>query len=161
MHRFFQTEWAAPDTSGNHRDGAAGQRCIAEPCEAAHSRSLPAASPLDSGRMGHRPEPAPGSSDRGILNPGARTPEGLSASRASEWRTGLARVMKTTALATIRFHQVCISPTLPSSCRFYPTCSAYAYEAVEKWGVWKGSKMALQRLLRCRPFATHGYDPVP
>ncbi|MGD0697045.1 MAG: membrane protein insertion efficiency factor YidD [Terriglobia bacterium] len=69
--------------------------------------------------------------------------------------------MKTIALGMIRFYQVCLSPALPSSCRFYPSCSAYAYEAVEKWGVWKGSGMALRRLLRCRPWAGHGYDPVP
>jgi uncharacterized protein len=65
------------------------------------------------------------------------------------------------ALALIRFYQTTISPTLPSSCRFYPTCSAYAGEAVERWGVWKGCGLTLRRLLRCRPFGGHGYDPVP
>jgi putative membrane protein insertion efficiency factor len=69
--------------------------------------------------------------------------------------------MKFTALAVIRFYQGCISPVLPSSCRFYPSCSAYAYEAVEKWGPWQGMGLALRRLFRCRPFGGHGYDPVP
>jgi uncharacterized protein len=69
--------------------------------------------------------------------------------------------MKFLALAFIRFYQSTLSPSLPSTCRFYPTCSAYAYEAVEKWGVWKGAGMALRRVLRCRPFGGHGYDPVP
>lgn len=69
--------------------------------------------------------------------------------------------MKLLALGLIRFYQSAISPTLPSTCRFYPTCSAYAGEAVEKWGVWRGAGLTLRRLLRCRPFGGHGYDPVP
>ncbi|HZO99078.1 MAG TPA: membrane protein insertion efficiency factor YidD [Terriglobia bacterium] len=69
--------------------------------------------------------------------------------------------MKTVVLTLIRFYQGCLSPTLPSACRFYPSCSSYAYEAVEKWGAWHGCRMALGRLLRCRPWGGHGYDPVP
>ena len=69
--------------------------------------------------------------------------------------------MRLVALALIRFYQACLSPTLPSSCRYYPSCSAYAYEAVQKWGARRGVMMALGRVLRCRPFAGHGYDPVP
>lgn len=65
------------------------------------------------------------------------------------------------ALALIRFYQACISPVLPSSCRYYPTCSAYALEAVQKWGVMRGMRMALRRVVRCRPFAGYGFDPVP
>ncbi|MGO8786626.1 MAG: membrane protein insertion efficiency factor YidD [Terriglobia bacterium] len=65
------------------------------------------------------------------------------------------------ALGAIRFYQACLSPALPSTCRFYPSCSAYAFEAVEKWGVWKGGRLALRRLLRCRPWGSYGYDPVP
>ncbi|MGH9342511.1 MAG: membrane protein insertion efficiency factor YidD [Terriglobia bacterium] len=64
-------------------------------------------------------------------------------------------------LALIRTYQVFISPALPSSCRFYPTCSEYAREAVEKWGVWRGSWLALRRLARCHPLGGHGIDPVP
>jgi len=69
--------------------------------------------------------------------------------------------VKYVALALIRFYKGCLSHALPSSCRFYPTCSAYAYEAVERWGTWRGVRMALGRLLRCRPWGGHGYDPVP
>lgn len=69
--------------------------------------------------------------------------------------------MKTLLLALIRFYQATISPALPSSCRFHPTCSAFAYEAVEKWGVARGSMMALRRILGCHPFGAFGYDPVP
>ena len=69
--------------------------------------------------------------------------------------------MKFVALALIRFYQACLSPMMPLACHFYPSCSAYAYEAVEKWGLWRGVRLALGRLLRCRPWGTHGYDPVP
>lgn len=69
--------------------------------------------------------------------------------------------MKILSLAIIRFYQTSLSPVLPASCRYYPSCSAYAYEAVDKWGPWRGAGMAVRRLLRCRPFAGHGYDPVP
>jgi putative membrane protein insertion efficiency factor len=53
------------------------------------------------------------------------------------------------------------SPLLPSSCKFYPTCSEYAKEAVSRHGVTRGLNLALRRLLRCRPFSPGGYDPVP
>ena len=69
--------------------------------------------------------------------------------------------MKSIVLALIRFYQACLSPALPSSCRYYPSCSAYSYEAIEKWGAWRGVRIAIGRLLRCRPFGGHGYDPVP
>jgi len=64
-------------------------------------------------------------------------------------------------LALIGFYRTTLSPAIPSSCRFYPTCSAYAYEAVSRWGVRRGLGMALRRLGRCRPWGGHGYDPVP
>ncbi len=69
--------------------------------------------------------------------------------------------MTSLVLGLIRFYQACLSPLLPSSCRFYPSCSAYAYDAVEKWGVGQGTRMALRRALRCHPLGGHGYDPVP
>ena len=69
--------------------------------------------------------------------------------------------MKFIALVLIKFYQACLSPLIPSACRFYPSCSVYAYEAVEKWGVWRGIRLALGRLLRCRPFGPYGIDPVP
>lgn len=72
------------------------------------------------------------------------------------------RAFFTTALRSlIRGYQAFVSPFLPSACRYTPTCSAYALEAVEKHGPLKGSFLALKRVLRCNPFSRGGYDPVP
>jgi len=70
-------------------------------------------------------------------------------------------VFRRITLLLIRFYQYAISPHLPACCRYTPTCSAYAYEAVEKYGPFKGLYLAVKRLLRCHPFHHGGYDPVP
>ena len=64
-------------------------------------------------------------------------------------------------LLPIYFYQKCISPMTSPSCRFTPTCSQYALEAIEKYGALKGGALALWRVLRCNPFGRGGYDPVP
>jgi uncharacterized protein len=64
-------------------------------------------------------------------------------------------------LLVIRGYQVGVSPFLPPACRFTPTCSAYAAEAVRRHGAGRGSWLALRRLLRCHPWGGSGYDPVP
>lgn len=69
--------------------------------------------------------------------------------------------MKKCFLALIRFYQRFISPMFPAKCRFYPTCSAYAYTAIERFGVVKGGWLALRRILKCHPFHPGGFDPVP
>ncbi|MBM3944386.1 MAG: membrane protein insertion efficiency factor YidD [SAR202 cluster bacterium] len=69
--------------------------------------------------------------------------------------------MKTVALAAIRLYQATVSPYMRGACRHEPTCSHYAYEAISKYGVVKGIRLAAGRLGRCRPFGTLGYDPVP
>ncbi len=70
--------------------------------------------------------------------------------------------MKNLFLAMIRFYQRHISPATPPSCRFTPTCSRYAYEAIQKYGACKGGFLALRRLLRCHPlYKGDYYDPVP
>ena len=61
----------------------------------------------------------------------------------------------------IRLYQYAVSPHFPPCCRYVPTCSAYAYEAVEKYGIRRGLFLALGRLLRCHPFHSGGYDPLP
>ncbi len=64
-------------------------------------------------------------------------------------------------LAGIRLYQATLSKALPpNTCRFYPSCSHYAYQAIYKYGVWKGGMMACWRVLRCNPFSPGGYDPV-
>ncbi|MCQ2331876.1 MAG: membrane protein insertion efficiency factor YidD [Paludibacteraceae bacterium] len=64
-------------------------------------------------------------------------------------------------LALIFFYQRCISPMFPSSCRYVPTCSEYAVQAIRKYGPFKGGWLALKRILRCNPWGGSGYDPVP
>lgn len=64
-------------------------------------------------------------------------------------------------IAAIRFYQRGISPFTPPSCRFVPTCSEYALEAITRHGAARGAGLALRRLLRCHPFRRGGYDPVP
>jgi len=68
--------------------------------------------------------------------------------------------MKKIAVSVLRFYKKHISPVLPNSCRFYPTCSEYAIEAINKFGVLKGSIKSIYRILRCNPFNKGGYDPV-
>ena len=65
------------------------------------------------------------------------------------------------ALALIKLYQQTISVVLPSSCRFQPTCSQYTYEAIARYGFFKGVRLGAARLLRCHPFHPGGYDPVP
>lgn len=65
-------------------------------------------------------------------------------------------------LALIRLYQLLISPALPpDTCRFYPTCSHYGYQAIYKYGAIKGTGMAIWRVLRCNPYNPGGFDPVP
>jgi hypothetical protein len=64
-------------------------------------------------------------------------------------------------LILIRGYQRGISPMLPAACRYTPTCSAYAHEAIGRYGAARGSWLAAKRLLRCHPWGGHGYDPVP
>lgn len=64
-------------------------------------------------------------------------------------------------IGMVRFYRRFVSPALPPACRFTPTCSAYAEEALRRYGAARGSWLALRRLLRCHPFGGSGYDPVP
>lgn len=74
----------------------------------------------------------------------------------------LTHIPRTVVLGLIRLYQLTLSRLLPAdTCRFYPTCSRYGYEAIRKYGLLKGSAMAAWRVLRCNPFHPGGYDPVP
>lgn len=68
--------------------------------------------------------------------------------------------MKAAVLLLLRAYKWMISPLLPPACRYVPTCSEYALEAVERYGALRGGAMALLRILRCHPFVSGGYDPV-
>ncbi|MDR2860722.1 MAG: membrane protein insertion efficiency factor YidD [Elusimicrobiota bacterium] len=69
--------------------------------------------------------------------------------------------MKKAAIFLIKCYKLFISPILPPSCRFQPTCSTYAHQAIEIHGFFKGSFLAVKRILRCNPFCKGGIDPVP
>ncbi|HRW04518.1 MAG TPA: membrane protein insertion efficiency factor YidD [Caldilineaceae bacterium] len=70
-------------------------------------------------------------------------------------------MMRRIFLQLIRFYQAWISPLLGSNCRFYPTCSQYTYEAIDKYGAWRGLWMGTRRIARCHPWNKGGFDPVP
>lgn len=65
------------------------------------------------------------------------------------------------ALVSLRIYQIFFGPFFGGACKFYPSCSAYAYEAIERFGARQGARLAMGRLMRCRPFTSGGFDPVP
>lgn len=73
----------------------------------------------------------------------------------------MSRLSARAAAWLIALYQAWISPALPPACRFLPTCSAYAREAIGRYGLWRGGWLALRRLLRCHPLGASGFDPVP
>ena len=76
-------------------------------------------------------------------------------------RQPLAWMMSMTLSAAVRGYKLLVSPLLPPACRFLPTCSEYAAEAIERHGAWRGIILASRRLARCHPWGGSGYDPVP
>ncbi|MCS6790673.1 MAG: membrane protein insertion efficiency factor YidD [Bacteroidia bacterium] len=69
--------------------------------------------------------------------------------------------MRYLVIALLRFYQKALSPYLPPSCRYTPTCSEYAVQAIQKYGILRGGWLALRRITRCHPWGGYGYDPVP
>ncbi len=76
-------------------------------------------------------------------------------------RSAANSVMGGLLVALIRAYQYTLSPVMPRNCRYHPTCSAYAAEALQRHGVARGGWLALRRILRCHPWGGHGFDPVP
>ena len=72
----------------------------------------------------------------------------------------MSRAARRIALAPVRAYQRLISPALPRRCKYHPTCSAYAVQAIESYGILRGAVLAVWRVLRCNPFSHGGYDPV-
>ncbi|HMO40591.1 MAG TPA: membrane protein insertion efficiency factor YidD [Saprospiraceae bacterium] len=73
----------------------------------------------------------------------------------------LRKLFRQLFILPVRFYQLAISPLLPSTCRYQPTCSNYMIEAINEWGPLKGIWLGLKRIGRCHPWGGHGYDPVP
>ena len=73
----------------------------------------------------------------------------------------LSTILSKIMLGLIWFYRHCISPLTPAACRYTPTCSQYAVEAIKKYGPFKGGWLAFRRILRCNPWGGSGYDPVP
>jgi len=70
-------------------------------------------------------------------------------------------MMRTILVMLVRAYQMILSPLLPPACRYYPSCSAYAIEALERHGAVRGTWLAVRRIARCNPFRPGGFDPVP
>lgn len=69
--------------------------------------------------------------------------------------------MRWILITLVRGYQIALSPLVPAACRYYPSCSTYAVEALERHGAWRGSWLAMKRIGRCHPFRPGGFDPVP
>jgi len=89
------------------------------------------------------------------------SPSSPSCSRKRAFFARIKRIIAKFLRGGIVFYRKCVSPLFPPSCRYYPTCSAYALEAIEKHGPAKGSWLSIKRILRCHPWKDGGYDPVP
>lgn len=87
--------------------------------------------------------------------------EGDNCAMANTLKSGLQQGIQSLLLGAIAFYKSFISPWLPPACRYEPTCSCYARSAIEIHGPWRGTRLALGRILRCNPWGGSGYDPVP
>ncbi len=144
----------------HRKTGGEGHRPI--PSQADPARSLP-------GSRASAPRRGPGDhrcgrrshSDPSAGRPqGGRQPPGESP-REMEHQPPLARAVGQALLALIRIYQLTLAPLLAPACRFWPSCSAYAAEAIRRHGPARGARLALRRLLRCHPLHQGGYDPAP
>jgi len=161
MHNFLSTERAGSDALGHHCAEASGYGCFAEPYQAESAGYFPAASKGTTDGLGHRAEPSPRSRHGCLSRSGAGSAASFPRRTTQRIIRAGAYGLKLLLLGLIRFYQICLSPIVPSSCRFYPSCSAYAFDAVARWGAWEGTRLAVHRLLSCRPWGGRGYDPVP
>jgi hypothetical protein len=161
MHGLCPTQWVTAIPLWGHHTSASREGRTAQSPEAPFARGFPTTPRAPAGRLGHIGESPRVGGEGPISDFGRGGFEALPKPAPSESFLGVAYQVKFIALGLIKFYQACLSPLLPSSCRFYPSCSAYAYEAVERWGTWGGIRLTLGRLMRCRPFGGQGFDPVP
>jgi putative membrane protein insertion efficiency factor len=161
MHCLFPTQRPTANALGHHHAGARGQGGPAQPAEAPGARSLSPEARRSARRMGYSCESPRRCRDRSLSDSGAGVTAIVSQPVPARAFSEGKSAMRSVAQGIIRFYQACLSPALPSSCRYFPSCSEYAHEAVERWGVWRGAWLTLRRVVRCRPWGGHGYDPVP
>lgn len=166
MHYFLPVQRVASHAAGDYHSEGAWRRGSSQPHPAAAERNLPAESECNSAGVGYCVESTPrggehrfSNSDQGnrALIPGCASARRFTHRLAA----AVGRGMQILLLAIIRAYQVFISPALPSACRFVPTCSEYAREAIMYQGVWRGLWLTLRRLARCHPWGGHGFDPAP
>ena len=176
MHGVLSIERAQREPAGADGARVRGQCGHPQPGEAASARSLPHEPRGNPRRLGHCSESAtrrgegavPGAGPAlaapvscGTSSSGSQFGDHFDARLGARLSCQARGALKFLVLGLIGFYRAAISPAIPSSCRFYPTCSAYAQEAVSKWGVRRGLWLALKRFGRCRPGGSYGYDPVP
>ena len=161
MHGLYSTQWITAISFWGHDTRAAGECGIAQSAKAPLARGVSTAPRTPAGRLGYTGESSRVGGQDPLSDSGRGNSEAFPQPAAARSFRGVASQVKFMTLGLIKFYQACLSPLIPSSCRFYPSCSAYAYEAVERWGVRRGIRLALGRLIRCRPFGRHGFDPVP
>jgi putative membrane protein insertion efficiency factor len=159
MHGFLPAQWTTPHTSGDYHASSARKSRPAQPFEAARAGSLSSEPHQSAQWLGYLSQSTPIGGESLFRDPSAGAAAIISP--AATICSAAGRLVKSIFLRSIRVYQLCLSPVMPSACRFYPSCSEYSYEAVQKWGAWKGGRLALGRLLRCRPWGGRGYDPVP
>jgi putative membrane protein insertion efficiency factor len=116
--------------------------------------------------MGHSDSSAHVSGNGGVCGGDERVVEATAEARSGKLTQDLLRGTLRSAgkwilLLLVSLYQVFLSPFFGGACKFYPSCSRYGYEAIAKHGAWRGSVLAVKRLLRCRPFTKGGFDPVP
>ena len=112
--------------------------------------------------MGHCDSPAQLSRDGGVLGAGSGAAVAAAAQREGRAVGAAAKSLSAwLLLAFLRLYMLLLAPFVGGACKFYPSCSNYAYEAVSRHGARRGSVLAIKRLLRCRPFTQGGFDPVP
>jgi putative membrane protein insertion efficiency factor len=145
---------------------SAGERGKTQPHPQANPRNRTTAPTGDFSRMGHSDSSAHVSGYGGVCGGDERIAEAVAEARSGKLRQDSLRGTLRSAgkwilLLLVGIYQVFLSPFFGGACKFYPSCSKYGYEAIARHGAWRGSVLAVKRLLRCRPFTKGGFDPVP
>ncbi len=161
MHHFLPLERLTSHAPGHHNTEGAWKGSGAQPDSAPLARGFSAEPGGDPARVGYCAESPPRCCRPSFPGFGSRNSAFISKRTTLRLRSTASRVIQLTVLSLIRTYQVFFSPLFLPACRYQPTCSVYAYEAVQEWGVWSGLGISLRRLLRCHPFGAYGYDPAP